>query len=48
MAAQKRGWQWKPYTNGFQDVESLEQMPVGSERDVFEIVGLAYHEPKFR
>jgi len=46
-AAQRKGWKWKPYSPGFLD-EHGDVVPVASERDVFEFVGLPYHEPRQR
>jgi DNA polymerase/3'-5' exonuclease PolX len=48
VAAEKRGYQWKPYSAGFMDVNTMEIVPMRSERDVFEFVGLKYLEPKDR
>ena len=48
MAAEKRGLQWKPYTAGFMDVATMQIIPVFSECEVFEKVGLPYYEPKDR
>jgi DNA polymerase/3'-5' exonuclease PolX len=48
MAAEKRGYQWKPYSAGFMDLNSLEIVPMRSERDVFEFVGLPYFDPQDR
>lgn len=43
-AAKDKGWQWNPYGAGFTDHRG-EIVPVKSERDVFELVGLEYLEP---
>lgn len=43
-AAQGKGWKWKPYSPGFLDA-SGQLIPVHSEREVFELVGLPYLEP---
>lgn len=43
-AAQAKGWKWNPYGVGFTD-ERGQIVPVFSERDVFELVGLPYREP---
>jgi DNA polymerase/3'-5' exonuclease PolX len=52
MEAQKRGWKWNPYGNGFSRGGVLagppEEHVVRSERDVFEFVGLPYAEPEER
>lgn len=57
VAAQAKGWKWKPYSPGFVRidkelldgefvvVETDERHVVASERDVFEFVGLPYLEP---
>lgn len=51
MAAQSRGWKWKPYSNGFQKIDfygnELEEFsePMTSERAVYEFLGLEYKEP---
>jgi len=42
--AQDRGWKWNPYGPGFTDARG-EIVPVKSERDVFELLGLDYLEP---
>ena len=47
LTAQRKGWQWKPYSPGFLD-EIGNCVPVASERDVFDFVGLDYHEPSGR
>jgi len=46
-AARARGWKWHPYGEGFTDSKGL-LVPVESEQDVFEKVGLKYREPKDR
>ena len=43
MAAQARGWKWNPYGPGFS--RPGEERAMGSEREVFEFVGLPYLEP---
>ena len=43
-AAQAKGWKWNPYGAGFTD-ERGQLVPVASERDVFDLVGLPYQEP---
>lgn len=43
-AAQAKGWKWNPYGVGFTN-ELGQIVPVKSERDVFEFVGLPYQEP---
>jgi DNA polymerase/3'-5' exonuclease PolX len=43
-AALAKGWKWKPYSPGFLDAEH-HLVPVHSEREVFELVGLPYLEP---
>lgn len=45
-AAKARGMKWTPYGEGF--TRNGEVIPVGSEEDVFAIVGLPYREPKDR
>lgn len=42
-AAQRMGWQWNPYGVGFSRDRAVHA--VGSEREVFEFVGLPYREP---
>ena len=44
IAANGRGWKWNPYGPGFTDNRG-ECVPVRSEREVFELAGLAYLEP---
>lgn len=46
-AAIARGWHWKPYGHGFSRMgdDGLEFRAIGSEREVFEFVGLPYLEP---
>lgn len=43
-AAQAKGWKWNPYGAGFTN-ERGQLVPVTSERDVFDLVGLPYKEP---
>lgn len=43
-AAKAKGWQWNPYGAGFTD-QSGTVVPVRSEREVFDLVGLDYLEP---
>lgn len=43
-AAQRKGWKWNPYNAGFTDDQGAE-VPVKSERDVFDLAGLKYLEP---
>ena len=43
-AAQARGWKWNPYGAGFTD-KTGQLVPVRSERDAFELIGLPYLEP---
>lgn len=43
-AAQARGWKWHPYRTGFTDAYGA-VVPVRSERDAFDLVGLPYLEP---
>lgn len=45
-AAIAKGWKWTPYDMGFYRLGHTERMT--SERDVFEFVGLPYHEPEKR
>lgn len=46
-AARAKGWMWNPYEEGFSRPSGLgrEVHAVGSEREVFEFVGLDYLEP---
>lgn len=46
-AAQKKGWKWHPYGDGFTDDEG-NVVRVESEEDVFRLAGLAYLEPHAR
>jgi DNA polymerase/3'-5' exonuclease PolX len=46
VAAQRKGWKWNPYGEGFTDGGKV--IPVRSEREAFELVGLPYKEPKDR
>ncbi len=46
QAAQKRGWQWNPYQDGFTTPNGF--IHCGTERYVFEAVGLPYYEPRER
>lgn len=46
MAAQKKGWTWRPYEKGF--TSGAHWHVTHSEREVFELVGLPYKEPKDR
>lgn len=48
MAAEKRGMQWRPYSAGFLCAETGVIIPMRSEQEVFETVGLPYREPKDR
>jgi len=43
-AAMAKGWKWNPYGVGFTN-DRGEIVPVTSEREVFEFVGLPYKEP---
>lgn len=45
--AQELGWKWHPYDEGFSRPVGLgkEVRPMGSEREVFEFVGMPYKEP---
>lgn len=46
VEAEKRGWKWHPYGNGFTKINGSEPpYVVKEERDVFEFVGLDYLEP---
>jgi DNA polymerase/3'-5' exonuclease PolX len=47
-AAQRKGWKWNPYGPGFTVLQTSEIVPVRSERDVFDLVGLQYQEPHER
>lgn len=46
-AAQELGWKWNPYGPGFSRPSGLglDERRMGSEREVFEFVGLPYKEP---
>lgn len=46
-AAIARGWKWNPYGAGFSRAVGLgtEERAMGSEREVFEFVGLPWREP---
>lgn len=46
-AAIRKGWKWNPYGEGFSRAKGLgrESHAIGSEREVFEFVGLDYLEP---
>ena len=46
MAAQERGWKWNPFGPGF--TKAGEVRPMGSEREVFEFVGLPFVAPEQR
>jgi len=46
--AQRKGWQWNPYGPGFSRPGGSEVAAVGSEREVFEFVGLDYLRPRER
>jgi DNA polymerase/3'-5' exonuclease PolX len=45
--AQELGWKWNPYGDGFSrpTVPTREVRVMGSEREVFEFVGMEYKEP---
>jgi len=43
-AAQKKGWKWNPYGEGFTN-EQGRIVPVTSEQDVFRLAGLTWKEP---
>lgn len=43
-SAQRKGWLWHPYGEGFTDEEG-NVVPVESEQDVFRLAGLPYLEP---
>jgi DNA polymerase/3'-5' exonuclease PolX len=43
-AALRKNWKWHPYREGFTNEHGL-TVPVTSERDVFEYVGMPYREP---
>jgi DNA polymerase/3'-5' exonuclease PolX len=47
QATQAKGWKWHPYESGFTN-ERGETVPVSSERDIFDLVGLPYREPSER
>ena len=44
-AARNIGLTWKPYSPGFERLADGKVMPVLSEREVFDIVGLPYLDP---
>jgi DNA polymerase/3'-5' exonuclease PolX len=46
QAAQRRGWQWNPYSVGFSTDDAVHV--VGSEEEVFRFVGLPCLEPEER
>jgi DNA polymerase/3'-5' exonuclease PolX len=46
--AKSAGWTWNPYKSGFTDDANGRVMPMGSEQEVFEFVGLPYREPRDR
>ena len=46
QAAQRRGWQWNPYSVGFSTDDAVHV--VGSEEEVFRFVGLPFREPENR
>ena len=46
-AAQRKGWKWNPYGPGFTDQHGA-IVPVTCERDVFDLMGLPYREPRDR
>ena len=45
-AARAKGWQWNPYGPGFS--RGQEAHEITSEKDVFDFVGLQYHDPILR
>jgi DNA polymerase/3'-5' exonuclease PolX len=47
-AAQRLGWKWHPYGDGFSRLTTKERRVVSSEREVFGFVNLPYLEPKDR
>lgn len=48
MAAQQRGYRWSPYGSGFVRLSDGVEIPVNSESEVFEFVGMPGAEPKDR
>lgn len=43
-AAQRKGWKWNPYGEGFTDANG-DTVTVKAEREVFDLAGLKYLEP---
>ncbi len=43
--AQERGYKWHPYHSGYERRSDGEVIPMRSEREVFEFIGLDYLEP---
>lgn len=46
--ARQRGFMWRPYSAGFYDPKTDQVIPMNSEREVFDFVGLPYEEPHQR
>lgn len=46
--AKSEGWTWNPYKAGFTDNANGRVMPMRSEREVFEFLGLPFDEPRDR
>ncbi len=46
--AKAAGWKWNPYGEGFTRLADGKVMPMRSERQVFEFVGMAFCEPSGR
>ena len=48
VAAQRKGWKWNPYGNGFTNNRTGETKVMESEEAVFKFVGLPYLPPEKR
>jgi DNA polymerase/3'-5' exonuclease PolX len=48
VAARKKGFTWKVYGSGFENLTTGEVVVVTSEREVFSVVDLPYAEPEHR
>jgi len=48
VAAQRKGWKWNPYGNGFTNNRTGETVAMDSEEAVFKFVGLPYLPPEKR
>lgn len=47
-AANRKGWTWQPFTEGFKQLAGQKRYAVKSEEDVFKFVGLPFRAPEFR